>query len=229
MMKKFNYVYKTTCTVNNKYYIGMHSTNKLNDGYFGSGKIITQSLKKHGKENHTIEILKFCNSREEVEKAEEELITEEDLNNPDCMNLAPGGRCGNGKNFMGRILSEDHRTKISKALKGKPKPEEFVEKLKKRMVGKGPWDNMDEETKKRVKAEMSERMKKRTYSEETKMKMSTNRRNVSIAKSKHIIVDGVKYDTMKEAALILGISYQNVVRRAHNDNYPNYYLIEREA
>lgn len=26
--KKYHYIYKTTCTVNGKYYIGMHSTEK---------------------------------------------------------------------------------------------------------------------------------------------------------------------------------------------------------
>jgi hypothetical protein len=37
--------------LNNKYYIGMHSTNNLEDGYIGSGDRIRRSLKKYGKEN----------------------------------------------------------------------------------------------------------------------------------------------------------------------------------
>ena len=38
MMKKKHYlVYKTTCLVNGKIYIGQHQTYDLNDGYIGSG------------------------------------------------------------------------------------------------------------------------------------------------------------------------------------------------
>jgi hypothetical protein len=31
--KKYNYIYKTTNLINNKFYIGMHSTDNLDDGY----------------------------------------------------------------------------------------------------------------------------------------------------------------------------------------------------
>ena len=48
---KYHYLYKTTNMLNNKYYIGMHSTNNLEDGYIGSGDRIRRSLKKYGKEN----------------------------------------------------------------------------------------------------------------------------------------------------------------------------------
>ena len=33
LMKKFNYIYLITNTLNNKIYIGKHSTDNLDDGY----------------------------------------------------------------------------------------------------------------------------------------------------------------------------------------------------
>jgi len=40
MKKLFNYVYITRNLLNNKQYVGDHSTNNLNDDYLGSGSII---------------------------------------------------------------------------------------------------------------------------------------------------------------------------------------------
>lgn len=34
--RKYHFIYKITRLDNNRYYIGMHSTDNLDDGYFGS-------------------------------------------------------------------------------------------------------------------------------------------------------------------------------------------------
>jgi hypothetical protein len=60
---RFNFIYKTTNLITDKFYIGMHSTNNLNDGYLGSGKILRYSVKKYGAENHKIERLEFFENR----------------------------------------------------------------------------------------------------------------------------------------------------------------------
>lgn len=89
--KKYHFIYKTTCKINSKYYLGMHSTDNLDDGYIGSGTRLWHSIKKYGKENFSIEILEFLSDRESLKKREEEIVNEEKLTDPLCMNLTLGG------------------------------------------------------------------------------------------------------------------------------------------
>ena len=98
--RKYHYIYKTTCLVTNKYYIGMHSTDNLEDGYQGSGKRLWYSINKYGHENHQTEILEFLPSREDLKARERELVNEQLLEDKMCMNLAIGGEGGNGSKFL---------------------------------------------------------------------------------------------------------------------------------
>lgn len=97
--KRFCFVYKTTNLINQKYYIGCHCTYKLDDGYLGSGLRIRRSVAKYGEANFKLEILEFFESREKALAREKELVTEELLNDPMCMNIQPGGRGGWASRF----------------------------------------------------------------------------------------------------------------------------------
>ena len=92
--KRYHFIYRTTNQINNKFYVGMHSTDNLEDGYFGSGKRLGYSIRKYGLENHKFEILEFLPSREELKKREAEVVNEEFLADPFCMNLKFGGEGG---------------------------------------------------------------------------------------------------------------------------------------
>ena len=104
--KKYHYIYKITCLKNNRYYIGMHSTDNLDDGYFGGGKRIKNSVKKHGKDAHRKEILEFFENRDLLRQREVELVDEKLLKDPICMNLQPGGGGG--------FINEEHRKKAQR-------------------------------------------------------------------------------------------------------------------
>lgn len=127
--KKYHYIYKIRCKVTNKYYIGMHSTDNLNDGYFGSGKRLWFSINYHGKENHTKEILEWLSSRQLLKEREKEIVNKELLGDKLCMNLREGGdgfdseeakvgreKCDKileqkyGKNFKSVIIKNYHNS-----------------------------------------------------------------------------------------------------------------------
>lgn len=92
--RRFHYIYRITNKLNGKFYIGMHSTDNLNDGYFGSGKYLNNSINKHGKENHEMEILEYYFSREDLVLREKELVNQQTVRNPACMNIKVGGDGG---------------------------------------------------------------------------------------------------------------------------------------
>ena len=127
----------------------MHS-GTVDDAYLGSGQILKASVKKHGRDSHVREILHLCETIEEMCKLETDLITQDLIKNPMCMNIAPGGKGGKGYKHTEEmkahlkevaqnrpsthyVKGEDHgmfgkfhtpevRARISTTAKGKAKP-----------------------------------------------------------------------------------------------------------
>tara|TARA_R110002074_G_scaffold193777_1_gene359687 strand:- start:1968 stop:2591 length:624 start_codon:yes stop_codon:yes gene_type:complete len=92
-MKKY-IIYKTTNTVNNREYIGYHSTKDLNDGYLGSGKILEQAIQKYGKDKFIKKVLYEYDNREDALAKEKEIVTAEYVDRPETYNLKIGGEGG---------------------------------------------------------------------------------------------------------------------------------------
>jgi L-rhamnose mutarotase len=94
--KKSNihYIYKTTCKITGRYYIGMHSTNNFEDGYLGSGKILRYSIRKYGEENHIKEVIEYQPNRELLIEREKDIITNDMIVDSNCMNIMSGGTGG---------------------------------------------------------------------------------------------------------------------------------------
>lgn len=103
--KTIHYIYKTTCIITGRWYVGMHSTSKLDDGYMGSGKLLRYSMRKYGIDNHIKEILEFSPTRELLKEREKELVNKELIGDGKCMNLKEGGDGG--------FVNEEHMLKCS--------------------------------------------------------------------------------------------------------------------
>lgn len=128
--RNHHYIYKTTCQKTGKWYIGMHSTDDLDDGYLGSGMLLWKSIKKYGKEFHTKEIVHFCETRSDL-AALEEILVAEAKKDPMCMNLANGGI----GYFDRPNTSEETRRKLSEASLGKRKSAQHCESIRKARIG----------------------------------------------------------------------------------------------
>ena len=165
-----HFLYKTTNTINGKFYIGKHSTDDLDDGYMGSGIQLANAIKKYGKEAFIVEILEYFESSKETYAREREIVTEEFVVRKDTYNMRVGGEgfdVGNNHS-AGRERSEEHKRKLSEAAKGSKHSEETKLKMSEAQKGKPK----SEETK----LKMSEAKKGSKHSKETKLKMSETKK-----------------------------------------------------
>lgn len=87
----YHYLYKTTNRINGKYYIGIHSTDDLDDGYLGSGTYLKRAIKRYGRSNFSKQILSFYLNRRALSKAERGIVTETIVTDPQSYNLVLGG------------------------------------------------------------------------------------------------------------------------------------------
>ena len=192
--KTIHYLYKTTCLVTGRYYIGMHSTCNLDDSYMGSGLRLRRSIRKYGVDNHKKEILEFFDTREELAIREKEVVNFELIKEDMCMNLVAGG---NG----GFISVEGYK-------KGAKKMNEIINKRKKD----------DKEFAEKCNLAVSKSLKQRhkegkikyntfsgkNHSDETKQKMSEIRKGKGIGESNSqygtcwITMDGINKKIKKE-------------------------------
>lgn len=174
--KNIHYLYKTTCVITGRWYIGMHSTNNLDDGYMGSGKRLRRSIRKYGVDNHIKEILEFFETRELLIEAEKEAITGDMVEDPMCMNLKNGGEGG--------FISEEQQRHRSQCA-NKKLQEKMNNNLDFRfeITNKISQARLEEwESGKRVKKQFVNWTDKK-HSDETKQKMSESSKGQGVGES----------------------------------------------
>lgn len=137
----YRYIYKITCTAGtfkDNFYFGQHTTENLNDGYKGSGLLLIKYYKKYPND-YIKEIIAFYNTKEELNKAEYDIIHPW-LGNDMCLNLMEGGgSTGSPSEKTKKILSEQKLGKPrttpvwNKGLKGYNKGHTPSEEAKRKM------------------------------------------------------------------------------------------------
>jgi hypothetical protein len=171
---KYNYIYKITCLKNEKYYIGMHSTNNLEDGYMGGGIRIKNSVKKHGKDAHRKEILEFFESRELLIEAEKKAITSDMITDVNCMNIMSGGTGGyiseSHYQITSKIGGEIHANRMKNDLEYREKTITIATDNIRHAWNNGKFNN-------------SKRFSGKQHSEETKQKMSESLKGMGIGET----------------------------------------------
>lgn len=141
----------------------MHSTDDLNDGYLGSGKRLCRSVNKHGKDAHIRETLFEFATREEASEYEKQIITQEMLEDPNCLNCGPGGLGATDR----PATSEETRKKLSEASKKYVRTREWYEKAVATRYANGNYVNSPE-----TREKIRQALTGKTLTEEHKKKIS---------------------------------------------------------
>lgn len=226
-----HFIYKTY-SESGKYYIGRHSTEKLDDGYFGSGKWV-RSIKDKSTLNR--EILEFCDSDNLLER--EQFYLKEHVGKDNCMNfnLSPVGFSSGDLN---PAKSPEERKKRSIRSSGENNPTKRPEVRKKMsesqkgrtslMKGK----KMSEQGRKNI----SEARKGLKFSEEGRKKLSESRKKQwAEGKTKPLSFAGKTHtDEVKQKMKELyhsrpkiqceycgGMFHPSILGRWHGDNCKN--------
>lgn len=107
-MSRNFYLYEIRNLLDNKIYIGAHSTNNMDDGYMGSGSRIINAIKKYGKENFVKTILETFRDEDSMFNREKEIVNKSFILRADTYNIAVGGVDGWTKS--NRIMAEKRKT-----------------------------------------------------------------------------------------------------------------------
>jgi hypothetical protein len=118
----FYYLYEIKNHTNDKIYRGVHKTEKIDDGYMGSGAAICKAIRLEGIDNFSKIILETFENSDDMYAREREVVNKEFLSRPDVYNIQPDGGGGwnldseqqaKAKNRKIEIYGEDYFSRIA--------------------------------------------------------------------------------------------------------------------
>lgn len=221
--KKYNIVYKTTNNINNKVYIGVHSTNNLNDRYIGNGVRVGMNLKnkktnstfisdiiKYGYKNFKREVLFNFKTRQEAVSKEEELVDMDFVMRSDVYNIVLGGNFG-GEVF--KFLPKNVQDKVSKKISESSKTN--------KNIIKNQFQNLSKEIRRKYQDKANSTVRA-MEKHPNKGLVRTDIQKINNAKSRskfiYIDPDGNEFETALEASIEHNISHKLVELRSRRGN-----------
>lgn len=208
--KMFYTVYKTTNLTNNKIYIGLHTTNDINDGYLGSGLFLKKAIKKYGRQNFSKEILFIFNNKEDMVKKEKELVTEEFCLRKDTYNMVKGG-------YGLSTLSKTKRAKAIAKMKMTKANQDLKSISKKRIE---TMLNNDPECFKKIAKKSSDKQKENYLNGFINPKQRLD--DVLIYDNNNTLIHRVKRINLSDFCLINGLPERVLVKSLQNNGLPLY-------
>jgi group I intron endonuclease len=199
------YLYEIKNTINGKIYVGVHKTKSLDDGYMGSGKVVSNAIRKYGIEHFTKTILETFDNLADMFAREKEIVNDEFLARQDVYNLRRGGSGGfDFINKAGLNWSVEKNRSISPFNTDEWKARQVNEGWRERGGAKqGGWN-------KGLPSLFD------AHSDKSKKKISDSRRGKGIANQNRAIsiTDkfGNSFESLKSCAIHYGVSDETVRR-----------------
>lgn len=201
---KYHYLYKVTHKKSGRIYIGIHSTNNLNDRYFAFGTYVAKdrtisdwvktnhgsnmknsriynAMQKYGLDAFDREIIESFKTREQALKREEEIVTEEFINSDKSFNNRVGGMHGQFSNETREKISRNnsmYREDIRKKVSQKHK-ERWTDEMKDELSRNNPMYDREKYEKHLGK---NSSWFGRKHTEETKKKISEIKKTQKLTK-----------------------------------------------
>lgn len=206
------YIYKITCKVNNKVYIGQtiqklqdrlyhHFKDAINNGY---DYALANAIRKYGKDNFYIEeIEKYsCKTKKELKKILDE-AEKKYIEIYDSYSNGYNSTLG-GDGTLGYNLSDEHKRKISNKLKGHKHTEETKKKISQKQKGK----KLRPETINKLKEARAKQVFTEEYYRNLRDSMKKFRKKVAQYTLSGDLVN--IYDSLTEASFKTGISDSSI-------------------
>jgi group I intron endonuclease len=147
----------------------MRWSRHIRDSKNGSTCAIHQAIRKYGEDSFSASVLCICQTQEELDKKEDDYITEYDsMIYDNGYNMVRGGK-GRAPNFH---HAEEHRKKMSEYMKTRHVSEET--KLRLSIARKGSRNNWSDATRQRVADASRKRATGHVPSQETRNKISNS-------------------------------------------------------
>lgn len=174
-MHKKRYIYKITCLLDNKSYVGQRTCNKFPDTkYMGSGLLIKRYIRKYGVENFRKDILEDNITLENLDEREKYWIKKSNTLFPEGLNISTGGEVRCDLRYHPHRVSIINKIKASVRRTAYKHSPEICATISTKLLGKkkAPFSEIHKHNIKLARAKQGATNKNRVFSKEWRANLS---------------------------------------------------------